>query len=941
MKKNLLLAVLSFISIQCCFSQSAGFNQTYIIINNTYYDLNAATANPDFNGANLGSFCQGATTGLTFKGAEHNNYKCGGCDITSTRVFYNIHLTSNAVGAFVSNNIPFTSDFANGCGGRDQKWSKTDYSTNLLSGLAVGNYTIEVYSEESTSCSGTVYASNGGANYKATFTITAPTVAPITGDTAVCVNSSTTLASATSGGVWSNSGTNATIFQSGNLFVNGAGSFTVYYTVTDGNGCSNVASKIIVPGTLPTVAAITGDTNVCVNGNTTLACATPNGVWSNSGTNATIFQSGNLFVNGAGSFTVYYTVTGVNGCSNASSKIIVPGTLPTVAAITGNTTVCVNGSTTLACTTPNGVWSNSGTNATIFQSGNLFVNGAGSFTVYYTVTGVNGCSNASSQIIVPGTLPTVAAITGDTNVCVNGNTTLACATPNGVWSNSGTNATIFQSGNLFVNGAGSFTVYYTVTGVNGCSNASSKIIVPGTLLTVAAITGNTTVCVNGSTTLACTTPNGVWSNSGTNATIFQSGNLFVNGAGSFTVYYTVTGANGCSNASSQIIVPGTLPTVAAITGNTNVCVNGNTTLACATPSGVWSNSGTNATVNNAGNVQVNGAGSFTVYYTVTGGNGCSNNSLVIIVPSQATSSTTNKSICPGGSYSFNGTTYTNAGTYIAHLNNSAGCDSAATLVLTMLSSIPAISGSGSVCVGATSNLSNSISGGVWSSTLTDMASINSSGVLTGKNAGTTVVKYVLSTGSCTGTVAKTITVNAIPNVPTITYAAGTSNPQLGAPTGAFCVGKTFNVLGSPAGGSWSATGAASITAGGSVTINAVGAGSIKYIYTSAAGCTNSRTMVGSGFACAARGLSSNNNQLAISNEFSLYPNPARSFINLNVETVLGSGSITITDLYGKQIKTQTLSMGTNMIDIAKLSKGLYFVSIITSEGKNTKKLIVE
>ena len=34
-------------------------------------------------------------------------------------------------------------------------------------------------------------------------------------------------------------------------------------------------------------------------------------------------------------------------------------------------------------------------------------------------------------------------------------------------------------------------------------------------------------------------------------------------------------------------------------------------------------------------------------------------------------------------------------------------------------------------------------------------------------------------------------------------------------------------------------------------------------------------------------------------------------------------------------------MGTNTVDIAKLSKGMYFVSLITSEGKSTKKLVVE
>jgi hypothetical protein len=34
-------------------------------------------------------------------------------------------------------------------------------------------------------------------------------------------------------------------------------------------------------------------------------------------------------------------------------------------------------------------------------------------------------------------------------------------------------------------------------------------------------------------------------------------------------------------------------------------------------------------------------------------------------------------------------------------------------------------------------------------------------------------------------------------------------------------------------------------------------------------------------------------------------------------------------------------MGTNTVDIANLSKGMYFVSTITNEGKTTKKLIVE
>jgi hypothetical protein len=46
-------------------------------------------------------------------------------------------------------------------------------------------------------------------------------------------------------------------------------------------------------------------------------------------------------------------------------------------------------------------------------------------------------------------------------------------------------------------------------------------------------------------------------------------------------------------------------------------------------------------------------------------------------------------------------------------------------------------------------------------------------------------------------------------------------------------------------------------------------------------------------------------------------------------------------MYGKTVKTQMLTLGTNTIDINNLSKGFYLVNIITIDGKKTKKLIVE
>ncbi len=308
-----------------------------------------------------------------------------------------------------------------------------------------------------------------------------------------------------------------------------------------------------------------------------------------------------------------------------------------------------------------------------------------------------------------------------------------------------------------------------------------------------------------------------------------------------------------------------------------------------------------------------------------------------------TTSTTNTAICVSQlPYTWNGSSYNAAGTYLKHLTNAGGCDSAATLNLSIVTSLPAITGASDVCAGgSTIQLSNAVFGGVWFTQATSQAAIDAStGLLTGKNAGTITVQY--SKTGC-GSTTKTVTINPIPVVPTITYAPGTvGNPQDGAPTGSFCAGKTFGIVGTPnvPAGVWSSTGVVGITSGGIVTINAVGAGSIKYTYTSAAGCVNSRTMSGNGYSCAARGAISNE-QLAIGNDFSMYPNPAKGFINLNIETLIGKGSIVITDLYGKSVKTQSLSMGTNTINVSNLSKGMYFVSTITNEGKTTKKLMIQ
>jgi sugar lactone lactonase YvrE len=75
--------------------------------------------------------------------------------------------------------------------------------------------------------------------------------------------------------------------------------------------------------------------------------------------------------------------------------------------------------------------------------------------------------------------------------------------------------------------------------------------------------------------------------------------------------------------------------------------------------------------------------------------------------------------------------------------------------------------------------------------------------------------------------------------------------------------------------------------------------------------------------------------------FVMYPNPAKEKVNVYANAFFGKGEIIITDISGKQIQQQVLVVGNNTIEIKNLTKGIYFVNIVTEKEKQTQKLVVE
>ena len=168
--KKLYFLVLTILSIGFFKAQGdAGIFESYAVLNingagNVYYDLQATTGNPDFQGADLGTFNSG-TESLVFAGGEVKTWKNGDADVTGSKMFYRIS-SGTPSGVFQNLALGFQQDLGFG----DQKWGTVSGSQNIIQGLPIGTYMIEVYSVAYTN-KGEKYSSNSGANYRAYFTI--------------------------------------------------------------------------------------------------------------------------------------------------------------------------------------------------------------------------------------------------------------------------------------------------------------------------------------------------------------------------------------------------------------------------------------------------------------------------------------------------------------------------------------------------------------------------------------------------------------------------------------------------------------------------------------------------------------------------------------------------------------------------------------------------
>ncbi|HOY06777.1 MAG TPA: choice-of-anchor L domain-containing protein [Saprospiraceae bacterium] len=446
------------------------------------------------------------------------------------------------VSCFGGNNAVIASTAGGGTGTLTYQWSDpAAQSTAAAVSLTAGAYTVTV--RDANGCTATASA-----------TVTQPTDLTATAipSAATCFNvPSGSVGAIPAGGTlpYSFSWSNNILSQLNNGVL--AGNYSV--TVTDGNGCTETASAIVLEPAQLTTSTITTPTN-CAGSSDGTAIATPSGgtgtynyKWSDAAQQTTQTAIGLP----AQIFTV--TVTDANGCT-AQQPASIASPTPLLVAADPTDASCNQSASGSAIATASG--SNGGYNylwnTVPAQSnptaGNLT---AGTYTV--TVTDQKGCTATTTAIISE---PAAILFTGTPQPasCFGTATGQIITQTQGGTSPYTYNWSAGQSGaNLVNRPAGDYTA--TVTDANGCTQTLQSTIDQPTEIILAAVpqhvlckgenNGAVELTAEGGTPNYNISWNGPAGFSGTGATL---GNLF---AGTYTAI--VTDASGCSETNNVVV----------------------------------------------------------------------------------------------------------------------------------------------------------------------------------------------------------------------------------------------------------------------------------------------------------------------------------------------------------------------------------------------------
>ncbi|HLP52095.1 MAG TPA: T9SS type A sorting domain-containing protein [Chitinophagales bacterium] len=552
-------------------------------------------------------------------------------------------------------------------------------------------------------------------------------------------------------------------------------------------------------------------------------------------------------------------------------------------------------------------WSNSASTAAITAA-------AGTYIV--TVTDGNLCSATASAIITATSVAINPSATSTSTVCTSNSGTATASASAGttpysfLWSNNATTATI---SNL---GAGAVNV--TVTDANGCSGTASTTVNSMDITITSTVVATPTSCGSSTGSVTVTPTNGTanytygWNVAGNSQTVSSLP------AGSYQV--TITDANGCSGTAS---------------GNVTTPNGPQATYVATGPS---CNGGSNGSVN----------------VTTTGGNG-------------------NLTYTWNPSFSTEDISGLSAGTYSLTINDANNCVFTLTAIVTEPDAITAVlepqnvtcngAADGEVTAmpsGGTGAYTYAWAGGSTGATVTgvdagtinvtvsdaNLCSASFTGAVT-EPAALVIASPVVTPATCNGAASGSIDLTVSGGTPSYTYAwtSGTGEDPSGLSAGTYtvtvtdangCTATQSATVTEPAvlGVTLTVTDASAFGASDGSISTAVTGGTANYTYAWSNSTTNADVSnltagnycltVTDNNSCTVSACDVVDAPSAIGNiadsNIKVYPNPATSFVTIEVEN---TSTFAVYTLEGRLVKETTINSGKTTVDVTQLPAGVY------------------
>jgi large repetitive protein len=628
----------------------------------------------------------------------------------------------------------------------------------------------------------------------------APSVASVTATQPDCNSATGSLTVTAPVGAYEYS-LNGGTYQTGVTFAGlTLGSYTI--TTKNADGCTSVTAPIAITTAQPvlpppTLTVTQTDCNTALG---SITVVSPLGAGYTYSIDGVTYDTDTTFANlPPGTYSI--TVKNASGCiSLATVKAITPQpSTPAApgAAVTQQPDCNVpTGTITVTSAGTGFMYSVNGIN---YQNSNIF-NDLPAGTYNITVRNSAGCvSPAVSRTInaAPAGPAAPAVIAASPADCSTSTGSLTVLSPTGAGLTYSIDGVNYQTGLVFTGlPAGSYPV--TVKNAAGCISVANVKVIDGTFGAPAAPTlldiqpdcthplGSITVTAPVGTGLSYSIDGGL---------TYQAGVTFSNlEPGSYSVQ--VKNAAGCiSSASPKVITAfAGAPTRPVVTVTDPDCSTATGSITITAPVAAGMTYSINGAPYQAATtysplapgtyhiIAKNGAGCISLTTTITIKAAPAIPDVPTVTATQPTCSTLAGKITvvsPFGMYTYSidgGTTYQTSpvfdglggGTYFITVKNAAGCTAISTAISidsppTAAPSPGVITGANQLCMGDMLTLTESVTGGVWSSSNDAIATVDAAGVVTPVRAGMVQIVYTVGT-QCTDTAQHTVTVYGLPQL---------------------------------------------------------------------------------------------------------------------------------------------------------------------------------